>query len=255
MALFEELIDSVPAGGSQGEVEQVLVGLHWTVVSIRTVNGLACGLAATQSGCCTGGVHSPSVRSAGQMTALSPRELASLVFSNSPTEVSIGLAAINALLPRPSGDLPQLNAEEYILTHGLGRKVVIVGHFPFVEAVRAKLGQLWVLELDPGEGDLPASQAGDLIPQADLVAITASTLSNGTFEGLMSLCRPETRVLLLGPSTPLSPVLFRHGVHVLSGTIVEIPEKVFPAVGQGANFQQIRKAGGVRLVTLTREEI
>lgn len=39
----------------------------------------------------------------------------------------------------------------------------------------------------------------------------ASTLRNNdhhTFAGLLALCRPDALVMVLGPSTPLSPVLF-----------------------------------------------
>jgi uncharacterized protein (DUF4213/DUF364 family) len=44
-------------------------------------------------------------------------------------------------------------------------------------------------------------------------------------------------VLVLGPSTPLSPVLFDHGAHLLSGSVVEDIESVLRAVAQGANFR------------------
>jgi hypothetical protein len=81
------------------------------------------------------------------------------------------------------------------------------------------------------------------------VAITGTTLINNTFEGLIALCRPEALVLVLGPSTPLSPILFDYGVHLLSGSIVEDVEAVLPAVSQGANFRQLRQQG-VRLVTM-----
>ena len=77
------------------------------------------------------------------------------------------------------------------------------------------------------------------------------TLLNRTFDGLMALCRPDALVLLLGPTTPLSPLLFDHGVHILSGSVVENIDAVLQSVGQGASFRQIHRAG-VRLVTMKR---
>jgi hypothetical protein len=59
---------------------------------------------------------------------------------------------------------------------------------------------------------------------------------------------------MLGPSTPLSPVLYGHGVDVLSGAIVEAPEPVVRAVSQGAGFHQIH-ALGVRLITVARQGV
>jgi uncharacterized protein (DUF4213/DUF364 family) len=67
----------------------------------------------------------------------------------------------------------------------------------------------------------------------------------------MALCRPKALVLVLGPSTPLSPVLFDHGVDILSGSVVEDIDSVLRAVSQGANFRQIHQQG-VRLVTMQK---
>ena len=106
-----------------------------------------------------------------------------------------------------------------------------------------------MLELQPRPGDLPASAAAEVVPEADVLAITATTLINRTFDGLMTLRRPDALVMLLGPSTPLTPLLFDYGVHLLSGAIVEDVDAVLMAVSQGAGFRQIHRAG-VRLVTL-----
>ena len=100
-------------------------------------------------------------------------------------------------------------------------------------------------------GDLPASAAAEFIPQADIVALTSMTLLNHTFDGLLALRRPDAQVMLLGPSTPLTPLLFDRGVDLLSGAIVEDIDAVLRGVSQGAGFRQLHRLG-VRLVTLTR---
>jgi uncharacterized protein (DUF4213/DUF364 family) len=56
--------------------------------------------------------------------------------------------------------------------------------------------------------------------------------------------------MMLGPSTPLSPVLFNHGVSILSGSKVMDEAAVLRTVGQGATFQQVE---GVRLLTFRRD--
>ncbi|HSQ16074.1 MAG TPA: DUF364 domain-containing protein, partial [Anaerolineales bacterium] len=88
------------------------------------------------------------------------------------------------------------------------------------------------------------------IPQADVVAITSSALINHTLDDLLALCRPEALVMMLGPSTPLSPLLFNHGVDILSGSLVVDESAVMRTVGQGASFQQVE---GVRLLTFRRD--
>jgi len=127
-----------------------------------------------------------------------------------------------------------------------------VGHFPFVERVRQAVGACWVLELAPRPGDLPAERADELLPQADVVALTGTSLINHTFDDLIALCRPDAFVLLLGASAPLTPVLFEVGVSATSGTRVVDPQAVLRLVGQGATFRQIKRGGGVRLLTMMR---
>jgi uncharacterized protein (DUF4213/DUF364 family) len=129
--------------------------------------------------------------------------------------------------------------------------VALVGHFPFIVELRPLTKELWVIEQRPSEGEHPPEAAADLIPQADVVAITGTALINHTLEGLLALCRPETFVMILGPSTPLSPVLFEHGVAMLSGAGVVDEEAAMRTISQGATFQQVE---GVRLVAMSKEK-
>jgi uncharacterized protein (DUF4213/DUF364 family) len=129
-----------------------------------------------------------------------------------------------------------------------------VGHFPFVDRLRPRVGALQVLEMAPGPGDLPATAAPEVIPAADVVAITSMTFHNHTLEGLLALCAPGADVILLGPSTPLSPILYEYGVRALSGSVVTAIEPVLRLVSQGGNFRQVHKAG-VRLVNMGLGEL
>ena len=213
---------------------------------------LRCGLASTLRGKRQPGV--PLVSQAGHLESLTGLELAALTQSEQPTLVSVGMAAMNALLPHQPASWVDLNAEDVIASHGAGQSVALIGHFPFVERLRAKVGDLTVLELDPQPGDLPVSTASDVLPQAQVVAITGMTLLNHTLDGLLELCAPDALVILLGPSVPLAPILFERGVDILCGSIVTDTDTVLTAVRQGANFRQVHRAG-VRLVTVTQPEL
>jgi uncharacterized protein (DUF4213/DUF364 family) len=138
---------------------------------------------------------------------------------------------------------------------GTNKNVAVVGHFPFVNRLRQCARNLWVLELNPREGDLPAQAAPEVIPQADLVAITATTIINKTFQGLIELRRPDAKVILIGPSTPLSSTMYNLGIDVLSGTIVTDPKAALIGIGQGISLHQLRQAGIVRLVTMEKDHI
>ncbi len=225
-------------------VRSVLVGAHWTVVCSHH-----CGMASTLMDNHAHG-HS-QVRGVGRLQTKTARELAEYARSDNPLEASIGVAAINSLLAVDESSAVEINAVEVLIEHGRGKNVVLVGHFPFIPKLRPAVGQLWVLEQRPAEGDYPADAAGDLIPQADVVAITSTALINHTLDGLLALCQPKALVMMLGPSTPLSPLFFNHGVNILSGSRIVDEAAVLRTIGQGANFQQVE---GVRLLTLRRDE-
>jgi hypothetical protein len=246
MKLLNDLLAILP----EGNVLQVCIGLHWTAVVVEVGGKVRCGLASTLR---ENDEHhgEPDVPQAGQLTTMSGMHLASLVQSERPTLVSVGMAAINALLPRRPETWVEMNAEEVIASEGADKQVVLVGHFPFIPRLRGRVGKLIVLENNPKPGDLPASTAQEVIPSAEVVAITGMTLLNHTLEGLLHLCDPSATVILLGPSTPLSPVLFEYGVDWLSGAVVEDIDTVVRAVGQGGNFRQIHRAG-TRLVNMNR---
>jgi len=249
VTIASEILSSL----AEGRLVEVRLGLHWTAVVAEVASEIRCGLASTQSEARPHGSE-PEIPAPGELERMSARDMAAWVQSEFPLRRSLGTAAVNALLPRPPLPWHSLNGEEVIARLGEGKSVAVVGHFPFVDRLRESVGRLWVLERRPGPGDEPEEAAAQLLPQADVVALTGATFVNGTLEALLGLCRPGGRVILLGPSTPLSPVLYEHGVDVLSGAIVEAPEPVVRAVSQGAGFHQIH-ALGVRLVTLMRKGV
>ena len=246
MKTIDKLLESL---ANDAPIRQILVGAFWTAVVLET-DPPRCGLASTLRAE-TGGPWPPVVE-AGRLLERSGRDVASLLRSDRILEASIGMAAYNALLDVEEPAWTEVNAEQIILERGRGKRVAIVGHFPFNDRVRQAAADCWVLELHPGPGDLPASLAPQMLPQADVVALTGTSLLNQTFDQLVGLCRPDAFRLLLGPSTPLSPVLCAAGIDALSGTRVDDPEVVLRSVGQGATFRQIKRGGGLRLLTWVR---
>jgi uncharacterized protein (DUF4213/DUF364 family) len=248
--LFARLLPTLP----EGKINSIHIGLYWTAVFAEVEGETRCGLAATVGDDSHHYTTEPAVTHAGYLTELSSRELVEFVHSRILPEVSVGLAAINALLPRRPDLWVDLHSKQVLARLGAGKNVAMVGHFPYVSELRPMVGNLWVLEQNPQDGDLPASAAAEIIPQADVIAITAMTLLNRTFDELLALRRPGVPTLVVGPTTPLSPVMFEVGATILSGAIVENSEAVLRALTQGANFHQLRQLG-VRLVSMTTEPL
>ncbi len=241
MSVLDDLLASLKRDAA---VREVRTCVHWTAVVSR-----GCGLASS--------IHyeqhphgHESVRGVGTLHERSALELAQYATSDVLLEAAIGLAAINSLMDVDEERCVELNAADWLAERGQGKRVAVVGSFPFIPRLREEVGELWVLERHPSEGELLAEEASNILPQADIVAITGTALINHTLDHLLALCRPESSVMILGGSTPLSPVLFDYGVDVLSGTLVVNTDLVLTLISQGATFRQV-KGPGVRLLTMT----
>jgi uncharacterized protein len=232
--LMKNVIDDLIATlDPDAPVRDIRQGVFHTAVVTRN-----CGLAATLPRDALRQAP-PLVREPGSLHRKSAEELAGMAHSPSILEAAVGMAAINSLLEVDEGSCRELNAAELIMQKGEGKKIAIVGHFPFVGRVRKKAKELWVIEKNPGEGDFEESRAASLIPEADVVALTGTSITNHSLEELLALCLPSAFVLMLGDTTPLSPVLFDHGLDALCGTRVADTGLVLSCVSQGANFRQI----------------
>lgn len=207
-----------------------------------------CGLAATLPSDALR-QKAPMVQEPGFLLEKDARELSQLAYSRRLLEAAIGMATINSLLEIDEDSCIELNAAELILEKGKQKTVAIVGHFPFIPKVRETAKKLWVIEKNPREGDFIESDADNLIPLADVVAITGTAFTNHTIEHLLELCDPRAYVIVLGASAPLSPVLLDYGVDAVSGTKVVNPTLALRCVSEGANFRQIK---GTKRLTMMR---
>lgn len=239
MTVIDDLIASVQQV-YDSPVHQIRVGLFWT-----GVYGAQLGLAATQNEatCC----FAQEVHGVGILHECTVQELAALLRSTHPVETSIGMAALNALIPVNASI--ELNARDLLMDRARGKNVAMIGHFPFSDLLRDIAAQTWILELQPTEGDVPVERAPELLAQADVIGLTASTLLNGTFEDVRQYFPSSALVVMLGPTTPLSPVLFDYGVDVLGGSIVDDPITVLHYIEQGTALYKIP---GLRRVTIAR---
>jgi hypothetical protein len=130
-----------------------------------------------------------------------------------------------------------------------GRRLVAVGRLPYLDRVRAAAAQSWVLETEPQDDDLPMAAAADVLPQADVVGMVGTALVDGVLEDALALCRRDAYVLIVGPSAPLAPALFRYGASALSGSVVDDPGRVLAQL-RVVHSGPTPRLAGMRPVTL-----
>lgn len=209
-ALYDVLLEGVP----DLPILNTLSGDFWTGVETR--EGL--GLAMTTSG-------DTAPRMLPQLDdSLFLKELSQGVKSWNFAEAGCSMAAINAGY-NTEARLHQLQAQEpfeHYCTRGLdlrGKRVGVVGHLNMPEFLRREAKEVWILERNPQPGDYPDSACEVLLPQCDVVLITASTLVNKTLPRLLELCT-HAYTILTGPTCPMCPKLLDMGLDRLSGLVI-----------------------------------
>jgi uncharacterized protein (DUF4213/DUF364 family) len=228
-------------------VREVRRGLHWTAVVSRR-----CGLASTisQGNGCNNEIGDGSERA---FTEMSARELARFSLHEATPMASLGLAAINSLLDVDPDRHADVDGLKLIKEMARDRNVSIIGHFPLLDDLAREAANLWIIEKQPRQGDYTEEQGKDLLPQSDIVVISSTTLINHTLSGILDRCREGSVKMLLGPSTPLTEVLYDYGIDILSGSVVTNADAVLRSVGEGVSFMQLKKRGGVRFVSMVKD--
>jgi uncharacterized protein len=220
-----------------GVSAQVIVGLNWTLVVGPNGAGMAQTPARGTAGC-------RSLPRAGTYSGQALAALAALWNSENVFERAVAVAAVNAHWNRYDIEGDGANGLDLIENHGA--RTVVIGRFP---GLADRLPGIAVIEREPRPGEYPESALPTLLADAKYVAITASAIVNGSMPGILALCK-DAFVLVLGPSTPLSSLLFAHGIDALSGFIARDVDKLARAVTEGAAVAALRPYG--RYATIVR---
>ena len=209
--LYDVLIENMT---SEAVVADSLSGSCWTAVEAEAGFGMAMT---------TDGDTRPPMIPA-PYSGLPLKTLAQAAKSWNFAEAGYGLAAVNAFYNTPE-QLDALGAyapfEQYC-THGLdltGKRLGVVGHLNMPEDVKQAAAEVCILERDPRPGDYPDSACDWLLPQCDVVILTASTLVNKTLPHLLEVCR-NSYTILAGPSCPMCPELLELGLDRIAGLVI-----------------------------------
>lgn len=243
--IYDDLIDAIP---DNLFISQCLAGQSWFLVRSE---GLGVAMAPRE---CKG-----DFSLAGSMAGRRVRDVACWIKSWNLNEAAIGLAAINSALNGPAGvtrncgnaldDSVDVDVFAYLKEQLRGKRVAVIGHFHNLENL-APICELSILERFPLAGDYPDPACEYILPKQDFVIMTATTLINKTMPRLLELSR-DAKVAIAGPSTPLHPLMFRHGVDLLGGLVVEDEEKVWTVVQEGGRHSLF--TSGSRMVKVSCE--
>ena len=209
--LYDALTDGI---SSDAVVTQALMGECWTAVETTEHFGMAM----------TTPVDTAPRMVTRSYTGMALNELTQAAKSWNLTEAGFGMAAINAYYNTPErlDVLCAFEPFDKYCTDGValrGKHIGVVGHLNMPRSVYEEAASVRILERSPRPGDYPDSACDWLIPQCDVVIITASTLVNKTLPHLLDLAQ-NAYTILAGPSCPMCPELLDFGIDRIAGLVI-----------------------------------
>ena len=241
--IFDALIEGIR---ESGKLTDFAAGLHWFASLKSTSLGLAMSPAEGRS----------SVSLAGQVKNRAIRDIAAFSKSWNWADASMGISAINSWYNDPVKvmdwvrdsqlEIQETNAFSHLLPRMKGKRVTIVGHFGGLEPIAAEC-DLTILERNPGGDDIPDPACEYVLPGSDFVILTSTTMLNKTLPRLLELSG-NAHVTLAGPTTTFWPGWFDHGVDMISGVLIDEPDRVMQLVKEGGSSTFFGR--GARMVNI-----
>ncbi len=251
--LYELLLDSC---SSQNLIQRVMIGLVWTLCQDNPSQGNnqgTIGLAMSPT------IATRTLPWSGMLTGKPVADLAAWILDWEPYKATVAMAAINcclnsralpeSLLLPSLPEQPNLTVFEYFLPLIQGKNVVVIGHYPGIERYQ-DLMQLTVLERQPQMGDVSDAAAEFLLPKADWVFLTASSIPNKTFPRLAELSG-NAKTVLMGPTVPWLPQLHEFGIDYLAGVQVVDGNALYHTAAQGGGVRIFAEGVRYRVAELT----
>lgn len=252
--IYECLLDNC---SSTQTIARLSIGLVWTVCQSHPYQSTFSGLAMTPT------VPTRTLRWPGTLVGKTLKDVGQWLLQWEPYQATVGMAAVNCSInagPIADGEILEvhpgaanLTVFEYFLPQLKDKKVAVIGHYPGIERYVEQYG--WqVLERVPQSGDYPDPACEYLLPDADWVFLSASTIPNKTFPRLAELSASATTVLM-GPTVPWLPELRDFGIDYLAGVEVVDADALYRTAAEGGGVRIFETGVRYKVVSLSEKNV
>lgn len=233
-------------------IERTVIGLFFTGVKLSTGHAGACATpikTIPEAVCCPSSAM--AMPFPGKMAGKPARDVVKEAFSSHGIRRAVGIAAVNALAELAWSRRPHPLAELRVGVDAFDANIfspsdltVVVGAFvPFLKALKRRNQPYLVLEKDPATlkaDEMPFYRAAELapevVPQADVLLITGTTLLNDTMENLLAMAKPSARITLVGPTVGMLPdAFFARGADILGGVQITDADAFLDLLAEGGS--------------------
>lgn len=251
-ALHAEVLGRLGADAELLCIERAVLGIFFTGVKLNNGAGGMCATpvkSVPEAVCCPSSAHAMPVpgKIAGRQALRALEDL----YRPQDLRRTLAIATLNALAETlwqrdgvPAAvEITDGDAFDALLIRPQDYVVMVGAFAPYMREQRRRNQRFNVLELDPGtlKPDempfyIPADQAPEVVPKADVFITTGTTLINDTLDGLLALLKPAAEAAVIGPTAALIPAPFAtRGLTVLGGTRVVEPDILLDMLAEGGS--------------------
>jgi len=252
--IYDLLQDKMSQSGS-AEIERLLIGLTWTLCEVEGNSGLAM----------SPGIPTRTLPWSGSMSGARISGLKDWITSWNSYNATVAMAAANAIINTRSS--LRTKASPINMNMGPGnlavfehfaplfkdKKVAVVGRYPGLDLYEDTC-DLTVLERKPGSGDLPDMACEFVLPEAEWVFLTGTSIPNKTFPRLVELSK-DANLVLMGPTVPWLSELSEFGVDFVAGVNVDQSHMLYHTVAEGGGMRIFGNGVNYSVVDLGQKQM
>jgi uncharacterized protein len=163
---------------------------------------------------------------------------------------AVGMATLKGILPDVQ-NYKSGNAIDFYKHIAAVSPTCFIGHFNEGALWRAEGYPVSIVELFPRPGDIHWDNSHSVLENAELVLMTGLTIVNNTFDEVVKRTPNAKYRVVMGPTVPLSPVLFEYGITTIGGTLIRNHEITIKYCQHGGGSIAYAPEGALEKVTIS----
>ncbi len=233
-------------------VERAALGLFFSGVKLSDGHGGLCFTPIKEipeAVCCPSSARAMPL--SGKLAGRSVTSYLDDIFKDNILKKALGIATLNAvsascwdlMLEKPYSFELGRDVFDDIEVDSTQKAVVVGALVPVIRKLISASVDFHILELDPTTlkpHEMPyfieASRAAEFVPEADLLAITGTTIINNTLPDLLAMAKPGAQIIVTGPTVSMLPdAYFDRGVTSVGGILVTKPDELLDIISEGGS--------------------
>ena len=240
MNIYDKLYLDFEKKGERIKIEKLMIGISYTAVKLS--NGKS-GLSFTWADKNIKTIsHNKNFTPEGSFAS----EYLDFIKSENSLKKSIGMALINALNHEFASTLPGDDNNNGLFSHlkiDENSKISMVGDIlPLVKKIKSKKIIPEILDSEKKTGNENQFLAN--LESSDILIISSSAILGSGFEKILEARGKNTETVLIGPTTPMTPDVFKNKrISILAGshTITEFNQDILRETAHGKGTPVLKK--------------